>query len=85
MRKAIVITLLGMTAKHAEAVKLGTETQGWFDNLAGAAQMGAALAGNEKAANMIGGIGQAASNMQGGDIGGGLTAGLSSVGGVLPG
>jgi len=34
---------------------------------------------------MIGGIGQAASNVQGGDIGGGLTAGLSSVGGVLPG
>ena len=50
MRRAIVITLLGISAKHAEAVKLKVETEGWFDNLAGAAQMAAALSGNEQAA-----------------------------------
>ena len=85
MRRAIVITLLGISAKHAEAVKLKAETQGWFDNLAGAAQMAAAMSGNEQAASVVGGISQAGTAMQDGNIGSGLTTGLGTMGGVLPG
>ena len=81
MRRAIVITILGIS--HSQAVKL--QSQGFFDNLAGVAQMGAAMSGNEQAMQMVNGISQAGTQMQNGNIGAGLTAGLGTMGGVIPG
>ena len=47
--------------------------------------MAAAMSGNEQAASVVGGISQAGTAMQDGNIGSGLTTGLGTMGGVLPG
>merc|ERR1712242_463408 len=70
-------------ACESNAVRL--QTQGFFDNIVQGVQAAGALTGIDVVANVTNGLGNAATMINSGNIGAGMTGALGSIGGVIPG
>ena len=82
MRKNFFITLAAI-ACESYAIRLKAE--GLFDSIVNGAGAVAAISGNEDVMNVTNGIGSAATSINDGNYGAGVTGALGSMGGVIPG